>query len=191
VVTGAPRLQQTIRAVIRRTLTAERDPAKLIMDVADMRDRLAAHHRANSPWDVKHRRGGLVDVEFITQYLQLRWAHEHPDILRTNLGQALEQAGGLGLLTLADADTLHRAWQLWSSLQQTLRLTFERDFREKAMTARVRQLLAEAAQCGDFTELKAVMSERADQVSALYRDLIDGPARTLRSTPAEDQKNDD
>jgi glutamate-ammonia-ligase adenylyltransferase len=191
VVTGAPRLQQAIRAVIQRTLTAERDPAKLILDVADMRDRLAAHHRANSPWDVKHRRGGLVDVEFITQYLQLRWAHDHPDILRTNLGQALEQAGALGLLTLADADTLHRAWQLWSSLQQTLRLTFERDFREKAMTARVRQLLAEAAQCGDFTELKAIMSERADQVSTLYRDLIDGPARTLRAAQAETKKNDD
>jgi glutamate-ammonia-ligase adenylyltransferase len=157
-----------------------------------MRHRLAEHHRAQSPWDVKHRRGGLVDVEFITQYLQLRWAHRHPSILRTNLGQALEQAGALGLLTLADADTLHRAWQLWSSLQQTLRLTNEGDFREKALTDRVRRLLAKAAQCGDFAELKAIMTERAEQVSALYRDLIDGPARTLKAQPpAKDTKNDD
>src|SRR5579859_248389 len=197
IVTGSARLREQIRAVIHRTLTGARDPAKLILDVADMRDRLAAHHRANSPWDVKHRRGGLVDVEFITQYLQLRWAHEHPSILRTNLGQALEQAGALGLLTLADADTLHRAWQLWSSLQQTLRLTNEGDFREKALTDRVRRLLAETAQCGDFAELKTVMAERAEQVSALYRDLIDGPARTLRAAETaqlpteEDVKNDD
>jgi len=192
VVTGAPRLQTAIRQVVRRTLTAKRDPAKLIADVADMRERLAAHHRAQSGWDVKHRRGGLVDVEFITQYLQLRWAHDHPEILRTNLGQALEQAGALGLLTLADADTLHRAWQLWSSVQQTLRLTFEGDFREKALTDRVRQLLAEAAQCGDFSDLKTIMTIRADEVSALYRDLIDGPARTLRHAQqaAEEQKNE-
>jgi len=128
-----------------------------------------------------------VDVEFITQYLQLRWAHDHPEILRTNLGQALEQAGALGLLTLADADALHRAWQLWSSLQQTLRLTFEGDFREKALTARVRQLLAEAAHCGDFADLKTVMSDQAETVSGLYRDLIDGPARTLRAARAAEQ----
>src|SRR6202000_687376 len=91
IVTGAPELQAAIRAVINRTLTAERDPAKLILDVADMRDRLSAHHRVQSGWDVKHRRGGLVDVEFITQYLQLRWAHRHPEILRPNLGEALSQ----------------------------------------------------------------------------------------------------
>ena len=187
VVTGAAELQKTIRKVIRRTLTAQRDPGKLILDVADMREKLAAHHRAQSGWDVKHRRGGLVDVEFITQYLQLRWAHDHPEILRTNLGQALEQAGALGLLTLADADALHRAWQLWSSLQQTLRLTFEGDFREKALTARVRQLLAEAAHCGDFADLKTVMSDQAETVSGLYRDLIDGPARTLRAARAAEQ----
>ena len=185
IVTGASGLQTAIRAVINRTLTAERDPAKLITDVADMRDRLSAHHRVQSGWDVKHRRGGLVDVEFITQYLQLRWAHLHPEILRPNLGEALTQAGALGLLTLTDADTLHRAWQLWSSLQQTLRLTYEGDFREKALTARVRQLLADAAQCADFTELKTVMTERAEQVSALYRDLIDAPARTLRNSQQE------
>ena len=173
-----------------RTLTTERDPAKLILDVADMRDRLSAHHRVQSGWDVKHRRGGLVDVEFITQYLQLRWAHRHPEILRPNLGEALSQAGALGLLTLADADVLYRAWQLWSSLQQTLRLTYQGDFREKALTARVRQLLADTAQCADFTEMKAVMAERAEQVSALYRDLIDAPARSLRAALAEEPKND-
>ena len=132
-VTGSAELQTAIRQVIARTLTEQRDHAKLLIDVADMRDRLAAHHRVQSEWDVKHRRGGLVDVEFITQYLQLRWAHEHPEILRTNLGQALEQAGALGLLSLDQADILHRAWQLWSSIQQTLRLTFEGDFREKAL----------------------------------------------------------
>jgi glutamate-ammonia-ligase adenylyltransferase len=181
IVTGGPALQAAIEAVITRTLTAERDPATLISDVADMRHRLAAHHRVQTGWDVKHRRGGLVDVEFITQYLQLRWAHRHPAILRPNLGEALTQAGALGLLTSADADTLHSAWQLWSSLQQTLRLTYQGDFREKALTARVRRLLAESAQCADFTALKAVMSERAEQVSALYHDLIDAPARSLQS----------
>lgn len=181
VIGGSPNLRDAIDKVIRRCLTAPRDRVQLVIDVADMREKLAAHHRAFSPWEIKHRRGGLVDVEFITQYLQLRWAHAYPDILHTNLGEALDRTGELGLLTSADVASLKSAWQLWSSLQQTLRLTHEGDFREKALTARVRQLLANAAQCQDFPALKARMASSAEQISRLYRDLIDHPARRLRA----------
>ena len=189
VITGSPKLQAAIEAVIHRTLTAERDPAKLVTDVADMREKLAAHHRANSPWEIKHRHGGLVDLEFIAQYLQLRWAHRFPEILQANLGDALDEAGRLKILTDSDALALKQAWELWSSLQQILRLTCEGDFREKTLTARVRQILAEAAHCPDFAALKSLMVKRADQVSRLYRDLIDYPARCLRAEQLAKEKS--
>jgi glutamate-ammonia-ligase adenylyltransferase len=181
VVGGSPKLRFAIETVIRRTLTAEREPAKLVLDVADMREKLSAHHRAHSPWEIKHRHGGLVDVEFIAQYLQLRWAHQYPQILHANLGEALQSAGAVGVLAAPDAAALHRAWSLWSGLQQILRLTNEGDFREKALTARVRQILAEAGQCRDFAELKTRMAASAEAVTGLYRDLIETPARRLRA----------
>jgi hypothetical protein len=83
-------------------------------------------------------------------------------------------------------EDLLTAWRLWSSLQQTLRLTNEGDFREKALTARVRQILAAAGQCRDFAELKEVMARSADSVLRLYRDLIDHPARRLRADRKEE-----
>ena len=45
---------------------------------SDMRERMAQQHRGDSIWDFKHHRGGLVDIDFIAQYLMLRHAHEHP-----------------------------------------------------------------------------------------------------------------
>jgi len=191
VVTGSPALCQAIDAVILRTLTAPRDPARLLIDVAEMRERLVQHHRVKSPWDIKHRRGGLVDLEFLCQYLQLRAAHRHPDVLHSNLGAAITRIGALGLLSVRDSARLHQAWHLWTSLQQTLRLTYQGDFQETALTARVRQILADAAQCRDFVELKALMTLRANQVSRLYRGLIDHPARRLRAQQQERENTDE
>jgi glutamate-ammonia-ligase adenylyltransferase len=188
IVIAEPKLSAAIEAVIRRTLTAERDPQRLVIDVADMREKLAAHHRAHSPWEIKHRHGGLVDVEFITQYLQLRWAARFPEILCTNIGEALDRIGALGLLAAPDASALKDAWQLWSSLQQTLRLTIEGDFRDKALTVRIREILANAAQCRDFVALKTMMASSAEHVSRLYRDLILHPAQHLRAGQSQKEK---
>ncbi|MDH5411495.1 MAG: bifunctional [glutamine synthetase] adenylyltransferase/[glutamine synthetase]-adenylyl-L-tyrosine phosphorylase, partial [Alphaproteobacteria bacterium] len=58
-------------AIICETLARPRDPDRLVVDVADMRIRMAKQHRGESLWDVKHHRGGLVDIEFMAQYLQL------------------------------------------------------------------------------------------------------------------------
>ncbi len=51
---------------------------RLVVDVADMRRRIADEHPRPSPWDLKNRRGGLIDLEFIAQYLMLREAAASP-----------------------------------------------------------------------------------------------------------------
>ena len=57
-------------------------------------------------WDFKYAAGGLVDLEFIAQYLQLVHAAEHPDILDTSTARVLDKAWRLGLLPAEDADVL-------------------------------------------------------------------------------------
>ncbi|HEX4846505.1 MAG TPA: bifunctional [glutamine synthetase] adenylyltransferase/[glutamine synthetase]-adenylyl-L-tyrosine phosphorylase, partial [Novosphingobium sp.] len=59
-------------AIIRAVLELDRDPAKLRADVLEMRAAMAAHKPAKGPLDVKLARGGLVDIEFLVHYLQLR-----------------------------------------------------------------------------------------------------------------------
>lgn len=61
-----------LEGIIRSVLEQPRDPAKLRAEVLEMRSTMAQHKPAKGPLDVKLARGGLVDVEFITHYLQLR-----------------------------------------------------------------------------------------------------------------------
>ena len=61
-----------LEGIVRAVLTQSRNPAKLRADVLHMRAEMAQHKPAKGPLDVKLARGGLVDVEFITHYLQLR-----------------------------------------------------------------------------------------------------------------------
>src|SRR5262249_3677025 len=88
------RVVQTVEAVLR----LDRDPRKLLLDVADLRRRLAAENPRPSRWDLKNRRGGLIDLEFIVQYLQLRHAAAVPQVLRRNSASVLAALGQAGLL---------------------------------------------------------------------------------------------
>ena len=62
----------------RRALTAPRDRAKTAADVRDMRARIEKEKGTRDPWELKQVRGGLVDLEFIAQHLQLVHAADHP-----------------------------------------------------------------------------------------------------------------
>ncbi|MBT7486411.1 MAG: bifunctional [glutamine synthetase] adenylyltransferase/[glutamine synthetase]-adenylyl-L-tyrosine phosphorylase, partial [Rhodospirillales bacterium] len=72
VIAGPPDLRREVESVIAEVLTRPRDGSKLLADVASMRSRMDDEHHTENPLAIKHLRGGLVDIEFISQYLQLR-----------------------------------------------------------------------------------------------------------------------
>jgi len=81
-------------------LSSARDGEKLRSDVLEMRRKmLDGHPNASDLFDLKHDRGGLVDVEFAVQYLVLAYAGRHPELL-ANVGNIalLKRAGALGLI---------------------------------------------------------------------------------------------
>lgn len=89
---GAPELEAEFERIRRGILTQERDVGTLKRDILDMRAKIAATH---PPADehVKHARGGIVDVEFIVQYLILAHSRQHPALL--------ENYGNIALLQMA------------------------------------------------------------------------------------------
>ena len=86
--------REQLEAIIRAVLELDRDPARLRADVLEMRSTMAAHKPAKGPLDVKLARGGLVDIEFIVHYLQLR---DHRALVPSIAGAvaALVEAGKL------------------------------------------------------------------------------------------------
>jgi glutamate-ammonia-ligase adenylyltransferase len=151
---GRAELQDMIRTV----LEIDRDPVKLRADVLEMRATMAVHKPAKGPLDVKLARGGLVDVEFIVHFLQLR---DHlalvpaiPDALA-----GLIEAGKLDPGTL-DA---HRNLARFLIAARLL----APDGEEPPASARV--VLASACECEDWTCLTDKLTESRRVVAAVWK----------------------
>ncbi|MEX0697481.1 MAG: glutamine-synthetase adenylyltransferase, partial [Dongiaceae bacterium] len=122
------------------------------------------------------RRGGLVDVEFIAQFLQLRHAADRPGILHPNTGEALARAAAAGILERAAADGLIAAGRLWRRLQGLLRLTVGDQVDEAtALPEGLKRALAQAGGAADFAGLEALMDATATAARAQFERLIGAP----------------
>ncbi|MBC7905925.1 MAG: bifunctional [glutamine synthetase] adenylyltransferase/[glutamine synthetase]-adenylyl-L-tyrosine phosphorylase, partial [Rhodospirillaceae bacterium] len=181
VVTGNQAVSAKVEGVMREVLTRPRDPDRLVPDVAEMRERMAKEHKADTPWEVKHLRGGLVDIEFTAQYLQLRWGHDHPEILSTNTRDALERIAAAGLLSRGDLDSLIEAWRLWSAVQLVLRQTIAGAFDEKTAPQGLKDVLVQASGLTDFKSLMDRMEECAKASLEVFDRLVGVPGREVRA----------
>ncbi|HEY8354096.1 MAG TPA: bifunctional [glutamate--ammonia ligase]-adenylyl-L-tyrosine phosphorylase/[glutamate--ammonia-ligase] adenylyltransferase [Methylophilaceae bacterium] len=104
-----------------------RDLGRLRAEVVAMREKmLATHPNASSLFDLKHDRGGIIDVEFMVQYLILAHAHEYAE-LTANSGNIalLLKLGELGLIDAGQAADVASAYRQYRSLQHALKLQGE------------------------------------------------------------------
>ena len=170
-------LKQRIQKIIRDVLTRERDSTSLVTDVADMRDRIEREHQSNDPWAIKHYRGGLIDIEFISQYLQLRHAATHPSVLAVNTTDALSELANVNVLDSDIADELIEAMHLWRKVQGILRLTFGAEFEEGNAPEGALALLSRATKTDNFAQLKERIVSTASEVRRHFVELIEKPAR--------------
>jgi len=121
---GDARVGAAFEALRVRILERARDAAELAREVIRMRERMhEAHPNRSGLFDVKHDRGGMIDVEFVVQYLVLAHAQRHPD-LTGNLGNIalLGLAAGHGLVVPELARACQDAYREFRRLQHGLRL---------------------------------------------------------------------
>lgn len=97
---GSPRLHQLFDRIREQVLTAPRDAASLQHEIIAMRKRVSqAHAEKAGVFDLKHSPGGMIDAEFVTQYLVLLHSAQHPHMLENRGNIALlERADDLGIL---------------------------------------------------------------------------------------------
>jgi glutamate-ammonia-ligase adenylyltransferase len=181
VISGSPALAGRIEAALKKVLTKKRDPDRLVAEVADMRQRIDREFPARSLWDMKYLRGGLVDLEFLAQYLQLRHARAHPQVLAGRTDLAFARLAEVGALDGARARQLVDAVMLVRAVQGFLRLTVGPSFDEAAAGEGLKASLAAAAGSADFPALKARLLATAEGVAEVYEQTIDAPAAEARA----------
>ena len=167
-------LSARVAGVIQSCLGAERDARAVLADVADMRMRLDRERPARSAWDLKEARGGLFDVEFIAQGLQLVTACSAPAVLRTNTLDALSALGAAGALSPEDASALSASLRSYQNLLQVLRLTVGEKLVLSDMSASLQTLIADTVGLGSLEAVEAMLVEREAQVRSIF-DRVIGP----------------
>jgi glutamate-ammonia-ligase adenylyltransferase len=168
VVSGSPEFRVRVEKVIRAILQRPRDLAQTVGDVVEMRVAIAKEKGDRDRWDLKYAAGGLIDIEFIAQYLQLVHARERPEILDTSTARVLDKAWALRVLPVEEAEVLRPAVQLYQDLTQILRLCLTGPFDAKTAGAGLLRLLARAADVPDFAALDATLIETQAKVRASF-----------------------
>ena len=102
VLVGSDSARDAVNAIIAAVLSTPRSDDEVCASVLQMRGNMARHKPAKGALDVKLLRGGLVDVEFLTHFQQLRFASDHasdnPAMLSPELAKAIESLAALNLL---------------------------------------------------------------------------------------------
>ena len=182
---GDPALCVQIADAIGAVLGAKRDARRLLVDVADMRRRIADENPRPTRWDLKNRRGGLIDLEFIVQYLVLREAASSPQLLCRSTEQALRALGAAGVLPPQAQQELLDALALLRQVHALLTLLRGGLSEEEALSEVDAATLARCAGGVDFARLDADITAAAGRVRGWYRRLIEKPARRAARQIAE------
>jgi glutamate-ammonia-ligase adenylyltransferase len=182
-VAGDATLGARIAEDARTILAAPRDRATVLQDAAAMRARMERERPAAGPWDLKLKPGGLVDVEFIAQALQITAGD--PRVLSPNTTLALAALAKCGALPAEEAVALIEAQSAYADLQQVLRLCAPSAFDPAAAGAQLRALLARALGVVTFDDVEARLRAHARTVRRIFLQRVgdgSGQGPPLKST---------
>ena len=173
-VAGDKSLGADMGKTVRETLIRKRDAVKIAQETRAMRALIAREKGDSDVWDLKLAAGGLIDIEFIAQYLQLSFAHDHPAILDVSTRKVVEEAGRAGLITPEQAEVLVDAHRLYIDATQFMRLSTSGPFDPAKAAAGVKRRIAAANGFPDFEAFAAALGETRKRVRAAFEAIVGG-----------------
>jgi glutamate-ammonia-ligase adenylyltransferase len=179
VVAGPAGLRRRVTRAIEAAIGRNQEPDQIRANATIMRARMARELRPHGPWDVKPRPGGLIDVEFIAQVLQLVHVYDPGFRLSQTTHIALRRLAEAGVLAKADAKLLIQAERLWRTIQGMLRMTVGRAEAEILPDASAAALLCAVAEAGvpavDTADLLLRAESIAQQVRMIFERYVGKP----------------
>lgn len=159
---------RALEADAEQVLNRPRDRRLLARDVADMRMRLARELGDGGAWDLKRAPGGLIDFEFLTQFLLLRHAGEIAPVRTPGSLAAVDRLEAVGVLSPHEARPLHAAGRLLLDLQHITRLAVADHFDPQTASTGLKALIARTLGAADFPAVAA----RLEGARALIRRML-------------------
>ena len=164
------RFEEARRAVLAQAASGD----GLAAAFAHSRERMRGEDTGEDIWAIEQKRGGLIDAEFIAQYLQVRHAGAAGDALAGDSVAVFEAAGGRGLIEPETARELADAATLWHNLHGILSLTVEERFVEATAPPALLGVIQRACDMSGIDALKEAMRETAARTAGHYDRLLGG-----------------
>jgi glutamate-ammonia-ligase adenylyltransferase len=173
-VLGDRGLGRRVRATLRRLVYGVPLPRGALKEIGEVRTRMELELGKETPgrWHVKFGRGGLVDVEFLTQALQLVHGARHPEVRRSSTTAALAGLVRAGALPAAVAGGLRDDYRFLRRVSTALRLLGARPSDTLELAGPMPARVASALGLGSREAFLATYRERTGAVRAAYEKVI-------------------
>jgi glutamate-ammonia-ligase adenylyltransferase len=159
--------QRAVETALRRP----RDRGRTAHDVREMRQLLEAERPPKGAWDLKLSPGGMVDIEFAAQFLQLAHAAEGGP-LRSNTAEALAALGGASFVPPGPLAALSDAWRLQQDLTQLLKVALADDSDPAHEPKAFQALLTRAGGVKTFRALEKQLAHAQAAARAAYLEVV-------------------
>ncbi|WDU59731.1 bifunctional [glutamine synthetase] adenylyltransferase/[glutamine synthetase]-adenylyl-L-tyrosine phosphorylase [Pseudemcibacter aquimaris] len=180
VIAGPENLKEKIEKCTFNILTHKgRDQENLLHEVAKMRIRMEENLGTENIWAMKQVRGGIIDIEFICQYLILEYASENQNILKRNTLKQIKTLTDEGYINQEKGKYLYQACYTMQTIQALLRLCMGTTSRDDDRPKPLLSALAERLEC-DIDDLEPQILAFQKSVLDLYKEIIEIPASNLK-----------
>ena len=167
-------LDDSFEAFRESALSHPHDRSSVAADISIARRRETEQHRTGDTWDVLHGPGGLADMEFAAEYLQLTGA----GAVARGLVPTFESAAGQGLIDADLAAGFSRAATLWQNLDGFFRMTCADAFDPGLAPADQKATIAEACDADSFDALPGMIADIAARAATHLDALLADAAAT-------------
>lgn len=161
----------SMNAMLRKHLGAAADKSKLREGLQFIRGKIAEHHRTKTPWDIKHAEGGLLDCDFLLQYLTLLHGHKLAYALPAPPEAVLEELHACRLIKDASYEKLSSARRMLSGLLFYLRLCAGEEADPARLPEGLKRLLMKTGECETFEALEKKLIQTQKDIAALMKHL--------------------
>ena len=171
-VAGDPNLAEEAQAIIANTLFRPRDTRKLAKAVRDMRALIAKEKGESHGWDLKLAAGGLLDVEFIAQFLALAHGGAFPALRVPFTRDILAAARRENILEAETSQRLGDALALYGNVTQWLRLALDAGADPRHAAEGVKRRIATASGLPDFALLERELALTRKDIRRIFMQLL-------------------
>jgi glutamate-ammonia-ligase adenylyltransferase len=149
VVLGGDTLKEGIEEIIRHTVYGFSADEAVRSEIHRLRMRMENEiaRESEGSYNIKTGRGGMVDVEFIVQYLLLKHGHSTPEIRSKSTLTALKSIRSAGIICESDCETLLTGYKFLRRLENRLRIVHDNSMNDLGGTKEYLDMLARRLGC--------------------------------------------